>query len=176
MLYDNLLELESYLSQSLNDYSPELLCRFPIEKYIKYLDDYPLIEKYGYVSPEVEQYCEQIIDVSDIETLGIYHKLLLLKLISISEEKIFKDEYLTAYVKKIFSRNFSRIIKNIEVDEDLTQYLYSNDKFRKSLAICSRRLLPVGAQKVNTDGFSKRFIFKKGIMQFIRASLYILFE
>lgn len=173
---DHDLKLELKLTQKLYSANRELLIRFPIEKYISFLDNYPKLERYGYTSPEVQDYCDQILEFSDKETLGNYHKLLLIRLISISKDKILKDKYLTSYAKDQFCKNFSRIIKNIEGSKDLSQYLYSDDKFRKSMAICSRRLIPLGALKVNIDSFSRKFLFRNGIRKFIEGILLIGLE
>lgn len=176
MNYDQSSKLELKLAQKLNSFNSELLIQFPIERYISLLDNYPKLERYGYVSPEVRDYCDQILKFSDKETLGNYHKLLLIKLISISKGKVVQDKYLTSYAKDQFGKNFSRIIKNIQVDEDPSQYLYSDDKFRKSMAICSRRLIPLGALKVNIDSFSRKFLFKNGIRKFIEGIRLIVLE
>ncbi len=169
-------ELKEKFIQKINTAKTDLLIKFPIQSYIEYINEYPTCQKYGDISSKVEGYCSDIINYSNKKTMAIYHKLLLVNLLLDAEVKINNNKKLTPYIKNLYFKNFTRIISNMESDQDVDNYLYPNDKFHKILSICSLRLLPLGAQKINIQGFSRQFLFKKGIGQLIKGIFYILFD
>lgn len=140
------------------------------------LDHYPAVIGYHYISPEVSKYTENIIQNSSRDILDVYHQLLLVELISRNMEKVEKQELPDA-IKQLYMKNFNRILGNISSRNDEPGfYLYPNDKFFKELAVCMLRMIPVGARKAHTTTLSGRFIFKKGLRQFITGLSFMLFK
>jgi hypothetical protein len=156
--------------------NPGLFRRFPLNQYVRYLERYPGNAHYNDVSTEVNHYCQEIIQYSSSRTLETYHKLLLLHLISESEEKLNRKR-ITSEIKTLFQMNFSRIFSRLaSADGEPTGfYRYPNDKFCKDLSLCSLRLIPLGVVKVCPGGISKRFFFRNGLRQFIRGLGLVFF-
>jgi hypothetical protein len=156
--------------------SDSLLDKFPIERYLEMLDHYPAVIGYHYISPEVSKYTENILQNSSRDILEVYHKLLLVELISRNMDKVEKQE-LPMAIKQLYIKNFNRILGNISSrSEETGFYLYPHDKFFKELAVCTGKMIPMGAQKVIASTLPTRFIFKKGLMQFISGLSFILFK
>lgn len=147
---------------------------FP-SKYIDYINAYPVTAAYGYVSVEVKTICDEITKRFGKQFLEKYHKLVLLSLIKENHKKVY-NEKIPEGVKLIYNINFKRILGEIETESYKRPYLYSNDKFRKDLAVCSMRLIPVGSRKIHLSVLSKSFLFKKGISQYIGGLMFIIFE
>ena len=123
----------------------DLLIRYPISIYIGFLDTYPTISDYHYISPDVVKL------VSNVDSLGrnqlvIYHKILLLNLIII---RFSHGDFDVASNSELLQSDLHRIYSDVvSLETDCSCFLYSSDKFSKSLAICLNRLKPFGAQKV----------------------------
>jgi hypothetical protein len=46
----------------------------------------------------------------------------------------------------------------------------------KDLGVCSLRLIPAGSQKLDITGFSRRFAFKKGVIQLFDYTMFNMFK
>lgn len=172
-----LLKVRSDISKKISFSNPDLLRIFPIERYIIMLGKYPELESYMYVSDEVRNYCADLIRASDEKILGLYLQLLLVSLIERTAAKLEEDRNLPVDILDIYGMNFNRIIKNIERDTlGVEFYSNTNDKFSKDLAVCSMRMIPAGARKIHLSKLPRRFLFGKGINQFIRGVFYISFK
>ncbi len=131
-----------------------LLTAYPVELYIRYLDAYPEVACYTYVTPEVRGLCSTIRGMVAEQGLERYHQLVMLNLILRSELRL-KLANLPQDVKSLFAENFKRIFRNIAREFDPPGfYLYPN--ISKELAICRLQLIPAGVQKVCLHGFSRR--------------------
>jgi len=108
--------------------------------------------------------------------MALYHKLLLINLIKSAITRL-PGMNLPGDIQDLYLKNFNRIISDLSQSEPIENYLYSNDKFFKKLAICNFRLIPVGARKINQSKLPiKKFMFKKGARQFIDIMWFVLFE
>jgi len=166
------------LNTRIQELSPGLIERFPIEKYLDYINYYPKISSYKYVSEEVENYCNNILQESNSNILELYHRILLLKLIVKNYSKV-KKLKVPEDVKEIYFRNFIRIVQNINIKEKSAEegfYLYPNDKFFKDLGVCTLRIIPAGVIKMHLFKFPKSVIFRGGIRQFFKGLYVILFQ
>jgi len=155
-----------------------LLDKYPVDRYIQFLDRYPTISKsgYHYVSPDVKTYTESILNDSSEDILEKYHQLVLIELILRNKDKIVKQE-LPDEIKKQYDKNFDRILNNISSKkEELGFYLYPNDKFCKDLAVCTQKMIPVGCRKLVSSPCPQRFVLKKGLGQFISGMSFVLFR
>ena len=170
-----LFELRYKITEELSGTSRDLLSVFPIQKYIEYIDCYPAISGYGFVGKKVNELCRNIVSTSNEHTLQLYHQLLLVDLISIADNKI-RTKNFPAEIVNLFSSNFNRIALEIEAGTDIKSYTYAEDRFRKKLAVCSLRMIPAGAQKINLVRMSRRILLQHGIFQFTRALSFVLIE
>ena len=149
----------------------DLLIRYPISIYIGFLDTYPTISDYHYISPDVVKL------VSNVDCLGrnqlvIYHKILLLNLIII---RFSHGDFDVASNSELLQSDLHRIYSDVvSLETDCSCFLYSSDKFSKSLAICLNRLKPFGAQKVCISSIPRGFIFKSNISQVFRGTLLLI--
>ena len=170
-----LTKLSDRITEEITTSNGPLLSIFPITKYMRYIEQYPKISGYGYVSQEVEDLCKGIVYANGDHILGLYHQLILVNLILIARNKLEKMDY-PQDIKDLYDSNFERIMKEIESRNQIGSYNYAHDKFRKNLALCSLKMIPAGAAKIHLSGISRRFIFNKGLAQLIRILTFVLFE
>jgi hypothetical protein len=170
-----LIKLSDRIAEEITTSDRTLLSIFPITKYMKYMEQYPRISGYGYVSQEVKDLCKGIVNASGEHMLELYHQLILVNLILVARHKIERKD-LTEDIKKLYNSNFGKIMKEIESKSHIGSYNYTCDKFRKNLAVCSLRMIPVGAQKIHLSGISRAFFIRKGFSQFVKGITYALFE
>jgi hypothetical protein len=176
MAFESEKKLGDQLRGTITANSPGLLDRFPVEEYIRCLDEYPSTAHYKYVGPRINDLCSRIIEKSDKKIMELYHQLVMVTLITGARDhpallKLPDD------VRQLFTINFTRILKLIEAGRAKPGYfLYPEDKFTKDLGICRLSMIPLGAQKVYTGRMSRRFLFKGGWGQFWRGLRMVLFE
>ena len=152
-------------------YNRKLLSKYPVSKYLDLIDQYPGIEIYTYASADILQLCREIITEYGEQKLEIYHKDVLISLINRSRAKL-KDAPLSEDIKGLYEMDFSRIIKDIQMNTHKEGfYLYPQDKFMKDIGVCSLRIIPAGAQKINVYRLPRRFLFSNGILQFFRGTI-----
>ena len=172
---EKLKELSDIIVREMSTSNKNLLSIFPIPKYIEHIERYPKLSNYGYVSQEVEDLIKGIVYSNGQQMLELYHQLILLNLILIARNKIEKKDF-PQDTKNLYNSNFERITKEIESRNQIGSYNYAHDKFRKDLAVCSLRMIPAGAQKINLTGISRRFLLKKGLFQCIKGIMFALYE
>jgi hypothetical protein len=176
MLLEKTKNLANLLMERIRSFDRDLLEKFPVETYIKYLEAYPRISHYKYISQEVETYCQRIMERSSKEALSVYHKLLLVTLISRNIDRVKNGPY-PEDVKTLFARNFELILTQIEKKAFGDEfYNYPRDRLMKDLAVCNLRLIPAGAEKINVCRMPRRWLLRKGISQFLQGALFVLFE
>ena len=96
-------------------YNRKLLSKYPVSKYLDLIDQYPGIEIYTYASADILQLCREIITEYGEQKLEIYHKDVLISLINRSRAKL-KDAPLSEDIKGLYEMDFSRIIKDIQMN------------------------------------------------------------
>jgi hypothetical protein len=161
--------LEAEIAQTKTDWA----LRFPIENYIKLIEKYPQISSYGYISKEVDNFCDELVKYTTKQALDLFHKLVLVNLIDKALETLPQKSF-PQDVLVFFKLNFERIIQQIESNSSENNYSYKNDKFRKDLALCSLRLIPTGAQKIHLSGIPKGFLLKAGLPQLLKGTTFII--
>ena len=168
-LHEDIVELTKTIESEIESRQPGLLGDCPLEEYVKHLDNYPHVAPLKYLSREVSDYCNTITGRSDKETLGAYHKLVLLALIPRAQDTL-KISQLPRGILRLYARNFERIVTNLEADAtDSSAYHYSKDRFRKDLSLCNLRLIPAGARKVHLHGIPRTYFFTNGLRQPLTA-------
>src|SRR5262249_25952614 len=68
------------LDAKLRDRDSRLLSDWPVESYLGYLDQYPKISCFSFISPAVQSACDAIRARVDEDGLAMYHQLVLLTL------------------------------------------------------------------------------------------------
>lgn len=169
-------KLKNKLIEEIKSFNSDLLSKFPLERYIEYLENYPTISSYKYVSTEIEKFSKDLLTIGNNNILESYHKLILIILIIKAKDKI-DSMKLPEDIKNLYSINFNRIINNIERNVFAPGfYMYPQDKFFKELGVCSLKIIPAGAQKINISSLPISFLFKGGIIQFLKGILFIFFK
>jgi hypothetical protein len=162
------------ITSRLND-KESFLGKYSPQKYVALLKNYSSLVSYDWVSEEVDSFCKKIVYSFGQTYLEEFHKIILLQLILENLEEICNKD-LPNGVKSLYLLNFERIAKEIETDSYLGPFLYLNDKFCKDIALCSLRMIPVGARKIHLSALSKSFLFKNGVQQFLEGLSYVLFD
>jgi len=157
------------ISSELSLSHPGLLADFPLEKYIRFLHEYPEIVSHVYVSREIKNYCATIVKAAGAGALEAYHKLVLLALIIQAPDRL-KTRQLTDEISALYEINFTRIIHQIEINgEPPGFYQYSDDGFLKDISLCNLRLIPVGGQKTDLIHFPLKVIYTEGKSGFVKC-------
>ena len=169
--------LSRELASQLDTFSPNLLKRYPVDRYCNLLKKYPKIGTYKYISKDTKNTYTNIIRDSDASNLEIYHKLVVLNLLSESSEKIETIAY-PEEVKKWYLIHFESILERILKDRiHKGSYLFPHDRLFKDIGICTLKLIPTGVRKLHLEILPvKRFLFANGLNQLVRGLLCILFE
>ena len=174
MNLDRITDISHKLVKKININNNDLLNKFPVNNYLKLLNNYPQTIYYHYVSAEIKEYCNNIVKLGGEDLLGLYHQLILIELILNAPDKL-KLLNLPEDIKVLYNKNFKRIVEKIE-SEPGNCFTYLYDSFCKDLAVCSLRMIPVGARKIHLSSISRGFLFRKGLPQFVKRGLFVLFE
>lgn len=78
MNLDKASKLKNKLIEEIKFFNSDLLSNFPLERYIEYLENYPTISSYKYVSTEIEKFCKDLLTIGNNNILEAYHKLILI--------------------------------------------------------------------------------------------------
>jgi hypothetical protein len=173
---EDLIKLSEKIKIEISAYYPDLLSQFPVNKYIDFLERYPELGGYKYISPDVEKLCSDIIVHSNKVSLELFHKLLLIHLIMKSVEKL-RIKRLPERIKSLYVTNFKRIVDSIKFDtESPGFYLYPNDAFFKDLSVCCFRMIPAGARKLTLMRLPIRVLFGTRVMRYIGTGKFLLIK
>jgi len=173
---EKLKSIINNLKLEINNSNNNLLKIFPVKKYINLIDKYPKYARLQYCSSEVERYCKDIIENSNLQILELYHKLLVVTLISSSENSL-KNKKLPDEVRQYYFKYFERMVGQIENETGFSgYYLYPNYHFCMDISICSLRMFPIGGRKYHLSRFPLRKFLNKGGKQLISVMLFLIFE
>jgi len=169
--------LTDKLTAEIEAASNDLLNKFPLDKYIAYLNRYPKIADYKHVSKEVAEYCNGILKVGDERTLENYHKLLLVTLVIRAADSLGDKKY-PGNINEHFKSHFASILKRIEADNlPPGTYRHETNTFCMDVAICTFRMVPIGmARKMYMNRFPVRYSFNHGWRQFFKVLRLIVFD
>lgn len=148
-----------------------LLKNHSIKSYIDQLDQ---IEHrvYNFFPSEISLLYNKIESTFGLHILDSYHRLLLLSLIELYDDR--RSRYrITESIHLFIHHEFDRILSNIETMET-GYFIHTNDLFVKDLGICRLKLLPLGAELVDIwAGVPRSTLLNGGISQIIQAGLFI---
>jgi hypothetical protein len=161
------LELESRLERS----HPGLLDEFPPQQYIDELDASQTYGGYGKVPVAVGESCARIAEAAGLDTLDLYHRLILSTLIAAFDHRR-QAERLPESIVSQCAIEFHRILSQFETTKPRF-YLHGNDLFAKDLAICRGKLLPCGAELVDVlSGVPRRLALTGGVVQMLQVAWF----
>ncbi len=155
--------LQDRLKAELLVRNPLVLSRCPLERYVGYLDRYPTLTRWKYVSGAVGRYCKTIQDLAGDAGLELYHQLLLLTLIARSEGRL-DNMNLPEEIQLRYKANFQRIARSIERKTAAPGY-YLAPRLCKDLGICSLRIIPAGMQIINLFRLPRALFYKSSPRQ-----------
>ena len=160
---EKIIEAEEKLTKQIETFKPGLLGRCNPDEYIRLIQNYAESLPYRHISNDVRLFCKSLVSESSEDIMELFHKLVLVKLISQNQRKTGKQ--FPEQIDFWFQKNFSRIFKNLNRKKSKQGvYSYPNDRFFKELGVCSLRMIPAGSQKLDICGFSRSFFIKNGIV------------
>jgi hypothetical protein len=154
----------------------QLLNNFPVKKYIELIHNLPHVSDYTYMNKDLDEFYKSVLANSNEHVFAMYQKLLLITLIQNSMQSDCISDF-PEDIKSFYLMNFDRIFSDVENNRNEDKfYLFSNDKFIKDLGVCSLRIIPSGAQKINLTSLPKGFLLKAGLNQLLHGLFFIIFE
>jgi len=139
-------------------------------EYIAALANLPKTAPYHALSEEVVNIVNRCSTPDEVANL---HKQLLQDLINRGRENSFVNQF-PASIEAMYGVEVDRIETLCEKVDD-EYFDLGNDLFLKDLAICSRRLLPAGAQLVEISGLPRTASLKNGLSNFIDFWRFVTF-
>ena len=150
--------------------------KFPIKTYIKILDNYPVCHSYNYLSRDIEHFICEFVHNFGTTAMGLYHQAVMVSLIDRSQNSLDKHNF-PKNIQCLFEKNFQRILLTISNKiEPIDFYLYPNDKFFKDIGVCTLKIIPTGARKVNVSTIPKEFLYRGGLKQMLTGLIFIFFS
>ncbi|NOQ64024.1 MAG: hypothetical protein GQ582_05880 [Methyloprofundus sp.] len=141
-----------------------------IDEYILIVKNIPIDYQYHYKSPELVGFYKNF----ELFDYNPFHKMVLLELIKRFDMESISLK-LPPMILALYENEFARIGRLIEADDDFI-FDWKNDLFAKDIGICSGRLLPIGPGLLEVSGVPRILLFKKGILQFLKLSYFLLFK
>ncbi len=152
--------------------TPDLLKRYPLERYIESMDAQGGYGGYTRLPALVESWCADIGSRHGSDVLEDYHRLLLLMLVRQFEERIVGRRFPESVVA-LYRQYLGTVVAQMGRNPRHF-YLHENDLFAKDLAVCRQKLIPCGAQLVDVHaGMPRRLLWQGGLSQLLRLSLFI---
>ena len=165
-------EIGPQLRQKIERIDPNRLKKHPLEACIHHLQASPDRLSYSYVPQKVVEVLDAVGERGQ-PLSSEYHKLLLLELIAHHEWRIATSE-LPASIKSWYARNFKRITEDAADDRQPPDfYHFRNDKYLKDLGVCTGRIIPAGAQKLNRYNLPLGALRRAGFGQLAAAALCV---
>ena len=148
------------LRRSLTARCPGLLDGFPADRYLAAFDALPATASYTEVPDAVLSQCRDIEAVAGSEVLEDYHRLILLALMAGAGGRV-RSLDLPESVAALLAPSFGRMLTQLDRNER-GFFLHGNDLFAKDLALCRLKLLPCGAELIETSARVPRSLILRG--------------
>lgn len=145
---------------------------YPIEDYIRSLDQWERRRGYYFVPPELDRTCAAILASVGVAGLEIYHRLVLLAMIADFDGRRARHR-IPDSIAALIRVEFERILSSLEQAEE-GFFLLDNDLFLKDLGLCRLKLLPCGPEVVDIwSGIPRRTLLQGGPRQFIECARFL---
>lgn len=176
-IVDRAIRIKQILTQQLNTKNRLLLKEIPLDAYCGYLKDCPTVCSYKFINDNAKSLYEKLISRGDNATVELYHKIVVLHLL-IESSTSFKILNYSKDIQEWHWITFKSVLEKIEKNRIFRgAYLFPHDRLYKDLGICTLKLIPVGVRKLHLEKLPlKRFLFKRGLYQFVRVIYCIIFE
>ena len=150
-----------------------LTVKYPFEKYVEHLANKPLFAGYREPGHEILSLCRAIESEDPLVSLDAYHRCFLLYLVVYEFQKLNNNRYPES-IQDLFAREYKRIAVEVETNP-VGFYSYDNDLFCKDLGICTHRMFPAGALKVEAlSGVPRRVLLSFRPGQLLKGMKQIL--
>jgi hypothetical protein len=168
------MNLADALTGELRSLDERLLDDHPVEAYIGYLDAYPKISCFSFISAQVSKCCDILVKRVGERGLAVYHKLVLLTL-SRRSTLALPGMNLSEDVRAIYLADLERIVNDIACGA-ASAGRYQYPQLCKDLAVCSLRLIPAGVAKLHLHSLPRQFLLTSNLGQSVRAWRLVLFD
>lgn len=163
--YDYMDAFQIYLSQLHAEFNG--ICdKYPFATYERLMTESPPYSSYRCVSKKIVEFCQLLRNEYSPEALAHYHRCLLLYLIANAPDNLYSKIY-PSKVEEAFSSEYQRISSDL-ITNTVGFYCYDNDLFCKDLAVCTRKMFPIGALKTEVTGIPRRILVNGGWRQLLR--------
>jgi hypothetical protein len=154
---------------------PELFVQYPVDDYIRLLDDTQQGKSMFHVPESVAVFRKGVIRRWGVEGLEVYHRVTMLTLMDAFEERARQFNYPPSILLQ-FRINFARIRNHITRGKTGT-YDHADDNFIKDFAICRQTAFPAGGCWVidHHGSVPRRVLFAGGVAQFFQFAWLYLF-
>ena len=168
-LSSRLDELEAQFKELLEGKDADFLTRYPMAPYVERIEAFQVQRTYDEFPEAVLAQCREIEQAYGTETLGVWHKLLLVKLMRELRDRSARQA-IPPSVQPLVLEEFGRICSDLGRNHP-NGYRLQNWYFLNDLGYCRLRLIPCGSEFVETwSGVARRTLFRGGIMQFCKGA------
>ncbi len=151
-------ELSAHLRSKIQGAHPGLLEDFSVSRYVDALAALPKVVPYDHVSADIYKLEKTLTERFGAPAAALYFQLALCELIQQNGPVVARGP-LPESVKARFQVNFQRILSAIENETCPPEfYRHRDDKFLKDIGVASGRVIPAGAQKINTTRLPLRIV------------------
>ena len=134
-------KVRKFISELLESY-PLLLTKYPLYLYNKEIKSYTDYHSFIFFSPKLVNLFNRIEKQYSINTVVLYHKLSISIFMLDALEKL-NSQNLPEEIKALYHKWFERVYRDFCIQPD-SYYHHEKDSFRKDLAVCKQKVIPVG--------------------------------
>lgn len=151
------------MADALAQSAPDILLRFPVDRYLGFFAALPPIAPYHSVPAEARAFCDGIEASYGAGAVEDYHRLAMLQL---TVQGADDPGVLTEDLHVLRRRYLARIVADMEAPRK-GFYRHGNDRFAKDFAVCRGKLLPGGIELIDRcAGIGRRVLLSGGVRQF----------
>lgn len=169
-MLDGLNELIATRRGTLEHQHPGLLDRAPLEAALRLSEDGASRPSYSHVAPPLASLLSGP-GARGSAASSAYHQLVLLALIQKHAPIVASSPALTDVVRSWYLKNYLRIVAPAAAQQPPPEfYHHSVDAYLKDLGVCSGRIIPAGAQKLNRYDLPARGLRHERLGRLARAA------
>lgn len=161
-----------WLIDRLNKVDTSIIDTYPFDTYIDFIEKNANEFGYDIKNKKALKISEFIESKYGSETQKRYHQAILVSLLLKNQKKLKNKLILDDFVE-LMDRNFASIYETIENNSG--KFIYTENEFRKNIAIASLRMIPLGAQKINRSRLPGSIFIRGGVSQFFKALFLVCF-
>jgi hypothetical protein len=139
---DRISEKVREFTAELLEFYPLLLTKYPLYLYDKEIKPYTEYYSFIFFSPKLVKIFDRIEKQYNANAVALYHKLSLSTFMLDTIEKL-ESQNVPVRIIALYHKWFDRVYRDFSVQPD-SYYHHEKDPFRKDLAVCRRKAIPVG--------------------------------